>query len=282
MMKREKRPRKQLWGRPRKRLRKRLKKRGPLDPITVGSKLTKRTRQPSIYDDSYHDRVLRGEYIDSRVKLTPVESLDDFRFEVEKFCRDEFKKVGLGDPFRLIDRKRQLPPLESKKVFAMGLDYLKEQFALGYDLAAFVDSPGEDQSPLWYASQLVIWLTRLDLFLAQLRAEAEPPEALITFAAHTGVQLGRLMEESKFKEKYEAFAMSSMGSTAALKKSRANIDRADVAEEWHAEARAAADRIRRRSPHLKTKSAIAPHVIRELQANDPTFNKSVRTVRSVI
>ena len=78
MTKSGKRPRKRLLGRPRKR--------GPLDPITVGSKLTKRTRQPAIWDDEYRESMLRGELIDSRVLSTTARPFGDFEIEVRNFC----------------------------------------------------------------------------------------------------------------------------------------------------------------------------------------------------
>ena len=96
------------------------------------------------------------------------------------------------------------------------------------------------------------------------------------------IELGYLMRELHFKEVHEGQAISRQKSDAGLNSSTANDERHVVAGEWHWEARAAADRIRKRSPHLKTKSAVARHVIKELQADDPAFNRAWRTVRGVI
>jgi len=79
----------------------------------------------------------------------------------------------------------------------------------------------------------------------------------------------------------ESRALSQLGSTAALRESTANYDRTFVAEEWHAEARLIANRIRERRPHL-TKTAIARSVLKELRNSDSAFEKTVRTIRGVI
>ena len=98
-----------------------------------------------------------------------------------------------------------------------------------------------------------------------------------------GVRMGNLSEWWRCRSKgHDAEAVSRQSSTAILKTSMANIDRADAAKEWHAEARAAADRIRKQKPYLKGKSRVAKLVIKELQSADPTFDKSERTVRRVI
>ena len=98
-----------------------------------------------------------------------------------------------------------------------------------------------------------------------------------------GYILGRLTEWWRWRsKKHDAEAVSRQASSAELKTSTANDDRKFVADEWKAEARAAANRIRERNPRLKSKKAIAERVIKELSADDPTFIKSTGTVRKVI
>lgn len=269
------------------------KERKPLAPVIAGSGITEHTRPPTILDDAYRDRALRGGLVDGRVSRTPAPLIQEFRKEVEQFCRAAFADEGLPDPFSFIHPAGKFTPLDGKDVMARGLDYIKSRFDLGYHLAAIWYTRGEDHShldgpaarsaaKLWYAARLAAEFTTLDIVIAKLGANDEPHETLLMYAAQTGVQLGHLMEESKFKEKYEAVAMSRLSSTAALKESRANIDRADDAKEWHAQARLAAQRIRKRKPYLKSKRRMAQLVIKELQDDDPTFDKSERTIRRVI
>ena len=82
----------------------------------------------------------------------------------------------------------------------------------------------------------------------------------------------------------ENLAMSKLAQNVALPKARqqANQDRKFTADNWHEEARETANRIRARSPNLKTKSAIAHRVVKELRASDPLFDKSWHTVRKFI
>ena len=95
--------------------------------------------------------------------------------------------------------------------------------------------------------------------------------------------IGRLLEWWRWRsEKHDAEAVSRQASSAPLKTSTANDDRKFVADEWKAEARAIANRIRERNPRLKSKKAITERVIKELSADDPTFIKSADTVRKVI
>ncbi len=95
------------------------------------------------------------------------------------------------------------------------------------------------------------------------------------------IELGYLMHQLKFKQKDEGLAISRLDSTAALKESSANDERAFVAAEWYSEARAAAQRIRERKPYL-SKRRVAELVRAELTKQDPTFGKSTRTIRGVI
>jgi len=102
-------------------------------------------------------------------------------------------------------------------------------------------------------------------------------------AMEAGYILGRLTEWWRWRSKgHDAEAVSRQASSAKLKTSTANDERKIVADEWYAEARAEADRIRKRKPHLKSKSAIARHVIKALRANDPEFDKARGTVRKHI
>ena len=82
----------------------------------------------------------------------------------------------------------------------------------------------------------------------------------------------------------ENLALAKLEQVDALPEARkkAGTNRKFTADNWHDEARAAADRIRARSPHLKTKSAIAHRVVKELLASDSEFDKSWHTVRKVI
>ncbi len=82
----------------------------------------------------------------------------------------------------------------------------------------------------------------------------------------------------------ENMALAKLAQDAALPEARkqAGKNRKFTADNWYDDARATADRIRARSPHLKTKSGIAHRVIKELLASDPEFDKSWETVRKVI
>ncbi len=102
-------------------------------------------------------------------------------------------------------------------------------------------------------------------------------------AMEAGYILGRLTEWWRWRsKKHDAEAVSRQASSAKLTTSTANDDRVFVADEWKAEARAEADRIRKRKPHLKSKSAIARHVIKALRASDPEFDRALGTVRKHI
>ena len=238
------------------------KERDLLGPVTVGSGITEYSRPPSIFDDDFRDRARRGALVDGRVQKLPTKSLQQFREEVEEFCRRVFADAGLPDPFSFIHPGRRFTPLDGRDVFAKGEDYLKERADLGYHLAAVWHSPGEDHSPLWYAAQLAIWLTRLDLSSAKLRAESEPPEFLITFAAHAGVQIGRLDQERRLKFDHETDALRGKKTFSAAK--TGGKERARVLREKR---RVAHIEMAKRIGQGENKTTAASQVVRDLNMN---------------
>ena len=195
------------------------KKRPPLEDIHAGSGITAGPRPPSIWDDEYRDKALRGALVDGRVNRTPAPTFDEFRRDVEDFCRDTFKEENLlDDPFSLIHPEGRFSFLDGKWVMAKGLDYIKSRFDLGYHLAANWHSRGEDHSQLdgpaarraakfWYAARLAAELTTFDILVARLRANDGTPEELLMYAVQTGAELGRLDKERRLKFKHEPAAL---------------------------------------------------------------------------
>lgn len=137
--------------------------------------------------------------------------MQEFRSEVEQFCRDVFADAGLPDPFSFIHPAGKFTPLDGKDVIARGLDYIKSRFALGYQLEAMhyllSMSPGEDHTELWYAARLAAEFTTLDLLVTRLRANDGAPEELLMYAAQTGAEIGRLDKERRLKFAHEPDAI---------------------------------------------------------------------------
>ena len=103
-------------------------------------------------------------------------------------------------------------------------------------------------------------------------------------AVETAKYIGRLFEWWRWRrEGHDAEAVSKQKQNVALPKARqqANRDRQFIAENWHDEAKAIADRIRERRPHL-SKTVVARRVLKKLQAENRDFRRSVSTIRRVI
>ena len=103
-------------------------------------------------------------------------------------------------------------------------------------------------------------------------------------ASRWGIMLGRCIELWRWlRLGHAAEAVSKQKQNVALPNARqqANRDRQFIAENWHDEAKAIADRIRERRPHL-SKTALARLVLKELQAENRDFRRSVSTIRRVI
>ena len=204
------------------------KKRKELDSITVGSGITEYSRPPSILDPLYRDKALKGAPVDSRVQRTPAETLQIFQREVEQFCRDVFEDEKLPDPFSFIHPEGRFLPFEGWEVMSEDLDYIKKiTVDLDYRLSAWLHTPHEDHSQLWYAARLAAEFTTLDLILAQSKANEKPAEALILYAAQTGAEIGRLDKERRLKFGHEPDALRGKATKKAASeggKARSQID----------------------------------------------------------
>ncbi len=194
------------------------KKRKKLDPIEVGSGITKYIRLPSIIDPPYREKAQKGALVDSRIPISPAEKLENFRREVEQFCKEVFKEKGLPDPFSFIHREGKFTPLKGHVVMAKGDEYLKSRSDLGYRLSAEIHTPSEDHSRHWYAARLAIGFTKLDLLVAKSEAFSGPAPVLIMSAAQIGIELGGLDKERRFKPAHEPDAIRGKDTISAASK----------------------------------------------------------------
>ena len=199
--------------------------------------------------------------------ITAIRDLPGIQQKIERItggCKKILSDAGLpsAEQCILVTNDGGWEPIAGKKVKRL----LKRPLINGHK---YVVERVEAFSDPWYAVELT-W----EIYLLEI---ARDPDTRLLHAFN----IGKLVEDWEWRINFKKKVVSRLKQDAALDKSTANDDREFVAGEWHAEARAAANRFRKRKPDL-SESDIARLVIKELKDGDPDFCRSLNTVRKII